>query len=121
MKELNIYYRSFAGKDDADGETQLLDVMVTDDAADTIIRALYTDRDEFEVEFSIQELTTLHTLQKACEALEQLSGKSIYKHGETRPYMYVRAGGFALALEDVEDVTDQEQAEDFYQDLPEDC
>lgn len=106
MKRLNIYYRSFAGKDDADGETQLLDVMVTDDAADTIIRALYTDRDEFEVEFSIQELTTLHTLQKACEALEQISGKSIYKHGETRPYMYVRAGGFALVLDDVEDVTD---------------
>lgn len=104
MKELNIYYRSFAGKDDADGETQLLNVMVTDEAADTIIRALYTDM--FEAEFSIQELTTLHTLQKACEALEQLSGKSIYKHGETRPYMYVKAGGFALVLDDVKDVTD---------------
>lgn len=106
MKELNLYYRSFDGKDE-EGETQLLTLQVTDEAAETVTRALYTDMESFETEFSIQELTTLHTIQKVCEGLEQLNGKSIYRQGETRPYMYTKAGGFALVLDDVEDVTGQ--------------
>lgn len=110
MKELNIYYRAFR-RDNPDGETQLLNVMVTDEAAETITRALHTDRDSIMDKFSGNELRTLHALNKACEGIEQLCGQSIYKHGETRPYMYVRAGGFALVLDDVEDVTDL--SEDF--------
>lgn len=107
MKELNIYYRAFR-RDNPDGETQLLNVMVTDEAAETIIRALHTDRDSFLDTFSGKELNTLHALNKACECIEQLCGQSIFKHGESRPYTYARNGGFALELEAVEDVTDQD-------------
>lgn len=119
MKELNIYYRAFR-RDKPEGETQLLNVMVTDEAAETITRALHTDRDSFLDTFSGNELRTLHALNKACEGIEQLCGQSIYKHGESTPYTYVRNGGFALELEDVEDVTDQEQVEDVCL-LLEDC
>ena len=107
MKELNIYYRAFR-RDNPEGETQLLNVMVTDEAAETITRALHTDRDSFLDIFSGNELRTLHALNKACEGIEQLCGQSIYKHGESTPYTYVRNGGFALELEAVEDVTDQD-------------
>ena len=107
MKELNIYYRAFR-RDNPEGETQLLNVMVTDEAAETITRALHTDRDSFLDTFSGKELNTLHSLNKVCEGLEQLCGQSIYKHGESRPYTYARNGGFALKLEAVEDVTDQD-------------
>ena len=107
MKELNIYYRAFR-RDNPEGETQLLNVMVTDEAAETITRALHADRDRFLDIFSGNELRTLHALNKACEGIEQLCGQSIYKHGESTPYTYVRNGGFALELEAVEDVTDQD-------------
>ena len=98
MKELNIYYRAFR-RDNPDGETQLLNVMVTDEAAETIIRALHTDRDSF---------------------LDTFSGQSIFKHGESRPYTYARNGGFALELEAVEDVTDQDHGLTFVGLEPED-
>lgn len=82
--------------------------MVTDEAAETITRAAYVDRDSFLDTFSGKELNTLHALNKACECIEQLCGQSIFKHGESRPYTYARNGGFALELEAVEDVTDQD-------------
>ena len=107
MKELNIYYRAFR-RDNPEGETQLLNVMVTDEAAETITRALDVNRDSILDTFSGKELNTLHSLNKVCEGLEQLCGQSIYKHGESRPYTYVRNGGFALILEAVEDVTGQD-------------
>ena len=119
MKELNIYYRAFR-RDNPEGETQLLNVMVTDEAAETITRALHTDRDSFLDIFSGNELRTLHALNKACEGIEQLCGQSIYKHGESRPYTYARNGGFALELEAVEDVTDQDHGLTFVGLEPED-
>lgn len=119
MKELNIYYRAFR-RDNPEGEMQLLNVMVTDEAAETITRALHTDRDSFLDIFSGNELRTLHALNKACEGIEQLCGQSIYKHGESTPYTYVRNGGFALELEAVEDVTDQDHGLTFVGLEPED-
>jgi hypothetical protein len=96
--------------------------MVTDEAAETITRALHTDRDRFLDIFSGNELRTLHALNKACEGIEQLCGQSIYKHGESTPYTYVRNGGFALELEDVVDVTEPDyEVVDFDPDLSEDC
>lgn len=119
MKELNIYYRAFR-RDNPEGETQLLNVIVTDEAAETITRALHTDRDSFLDIFSGNELRTLYALNKACEGIEQLCGQSIYKHGESTPYTYVRNGGFALELEAVEDVTDQDHGLTFVGLEPED-
>ena len=107
MKELNVYYRAYS-RGNPEGETQLLNVMVTDEAAETITRAANVDRDSFLDTFSGKELNTLHALNKACECIEQLCGQSIFKHGESRPYTYARNGGFALELEAVEDVTDQD-------------
>ena len=107
MKELNVYYRAYS-RGNPEGETQLLNVMVTDEAAETITRAVNVDRDSFLDTFSGKELNTLHALNKACECIEQLCGQSIFKHGESRPYTYARNGGFALELEAVEDVTDQD-------------
>ena len=119
MKELNIYYRAFR-RDCPEGETQLLNVMVTDEAAETITRALDVDRDSIMDTFSGKELNTLHSLNKACECIEQLCGQSIFKHGESRPYTYARNGGFALELEAVEDVTDQDHGLTFVGLEPED-
>ena len=119
MKELNIYYRAFR-RDNPEGETQLLNVMVTDEAAETITRAANVDRDSFLDTFSGKELNTLHALNKACECIEQLCGQSIFKHGESRPYTYARNGGFALELEAVEDVTDQDHGLTFVGLEPED-
>ena len=119
MKELNIYYRAFR-RDCPEGETQLLNGMVTDGAAETITRAANVDRDSFLDTFSGKELNTLHALNKACECIEQLCGQSIFKHGESRPYTYARNGGFALELEAVEDVTDQDHGLTFVGLEPED-
>jgi len=107
MKELNVYYRAYS-RGNPEGETQLLNVMVTDEAAETITRAANVDRDSFLDTFSGKALNTLHALNKACECIEQLCGQSIFKQGESRPYTYARNGGFALELEAVEDVTDQD-------------
>ena len=73
------------------------------------MRAAALSPDEYHrmAPIDLEDLRTLHTLQKVCEGLEQLSGRSIYQRGEARPWKY---GGLELEF-DAEDAgggTDEE-------------
>lgn len=90
MQDLNIFYNSYAVADGSGPDVQQLTLTVTDRAADVIMRAAVLSPDDYSklAPIDMDDLRMLHTLQKVCEGLEQLSGRSIYRRGESRPWKY---------------------------------
>ena len=70
---------------------------MTDYAADTIMYAAYHSPDYSQLApIDAEVFRVLQTLQRVCEGLEQLSGRSIYQRGCSRPWKYC---GLELAFE----------------------